>query len=330
MQTTTSQSETQAGEADRRLEFLQLLVRIRAFEERVHRMYLEQQLYGMSPHLSIGEEAMAVGVCSALRKDDYLLGTHRSHGHILAKGAQMRPMLAEICGKATGYCKGRGGTMHIADFNLGIVGANGIVGGGIPIASGVGLSIKYRGTDQVVTCFFGDAAVNIGAFHEAVNFACAFKLPVLFVCENNQYGLSTTYGRVSATEDVADRALGYKMPGVIVDGMDVLAVYAVAKEAVARARAGGGPTLIEGKTYRYFGHSASDQRPYRTKAEEEEWKGRSPILLLKKIVLADGMLTEEDFQVMERAAEEEAEDAAAYALASPDPEVSGLMDYIYC
>ena len=330
MQTINARSDTQTGEADRRLEFLQLMVRIRAFEERVHRMYLEQQTYGMSPHLSIGEEAMAVGVCSTLRKDDYLLGTHRSHGHILAKGAQMRPMLAEICGKATGYCKGRGGTMHIADFKLGIVGANGIVGGGIPIASGVGLSIKYRSTDQVVVCFFGDAAANIGAFHESVNFACAFKLPVLFVCENNQYGLSTSYRRVSATENVADRALGYKMPGVIVDGMNVLDVYAAATEAVARARAGGGPTLIEGKTYRYFGHSASDQRPYRTRAEEEEWKARSPILLLKKSMLDEGVLTEENFRAMEKAAEEEAEDAAVYAMNSPEPDVSGVLDYIYC
>ena len=321
--------QSNVSEEDRRLEFLQTMVRIRAFEERVHRMYLEQQLYGMSPHLSIGEEAMAVGVCGTLRKDDYLLGTHRSHGHIIAKGAKMRPMLAEICGKSSGYCKGRGGTMHIADFSLGIVGANGIVGGGIPIASGVGLSIKYRGTDQVCVCFFGDAASNIGAFHESVNFACAFKLPVIFVCENNMYGFSTAYSKVSATPDVADRALGYKMPGVIVDGMDVMDVYKAAKEAVALARSGGGPTLIEGKTYRYFGHSASDQRPYRTREEEEYWKARSPIIILRKSMMEESLLTEEDFKTMEHAAEAEAEDAANYAISSPEPDKDSLMDYIY-
>jgi pyruvate dehydrogenase E1 component alpha subunit len=305
------------------------MVRIRAFEERVHRMYLEQQLYGMSPHLSIGEEAMATGVCGALRKDDYILGTHRSHGHIIAKGARMRPMLAEICGKSTGYCKGRGGTMHIADFSLGIVGANGIVGGGIPIASGVGLSIKYRGTDQVCVCFFGDAASNIGAFHESVNFACAFKLPVVFVCENNMYGFSTAYNKVSATPDVADRALGYKMPGVIVDGMDVMLVHEAAKEGVARARSGNGPSLIEGKTYRYFGHSASDQRPYRTREEEEYWKSRSPIMILRNSMMEEGVLTEEEFKTIELAAQAEADDAANYAISSPEPDQDSLLDYIY-
>jgi TPP-dependent pyruvate/acetoin dehydrogenase alpha subunit len=329
MQEYALDAQPNVGEEDRRFEFLQTMVRIRAFEERVHRMYLEQQLYGMSPHLSIGEEAMAVGVCGALRKDDYLLGTHRSHGHILAKGAKMRPMLAEICGKSSGYCKGRGGTMHIADFSLGIVGANGIVGGGIPIASGVGLSIKYRSTDQVCVCFFGDAATNIGAFHESVNFACAFKLPVLFVCENNMYGFSTAYKKVSATPDVADRALGYKMPGVIVDGMDVLDVYKAAKEAVARARSGNGPTLIEGKTYRYLGHSASDQRPYRTREEEEYWKARSPIIILRKSMMEEGILAEEDFKKMELAAQAEAEDAANYAISSPEPDKDSLMDFIY-
>ena len=262
---------------DRRLEFLQTMLRIRAFEERLHRMYIEQQLVGMSPHVSIGEEAMAVGVCAALRADDYLIGTHRSHGHCLAKRAKMRPMMAEICGKETGYCKGRGGTMHIADFSIGIVGANGIVGGGLPIACGIGLSIRYRETDQVCVCFFGDGASNQGTFHEALNFCCAFKLPVVFVCENNLYGLSTAYSKVAATPDVADRALGYKMPGVIVEGMDVTRVYEVTKGAVGRARAGYGPTLIVGKTYRYYGHSASDQRPYRTREEEEEWKSKDRI-----------------------------------------------------
>jgi len=330
MQETLSAPLQDVQEDDRSLEFLQTMLRIRSFEERVYRMYLEQQTYGMSPHLSSGEEAMATGVCSVLRKDDYLLGTHRSHGHILAKGAQMRPMLAELCGKVTGYCRGRGGTMHIADFSLGIVGANGIVGGGIPIASGVGLSIKYRGTDQVCVCFFGDAASNIGAFHEAVNFASAFKLPVVFVCENNVYGLSTDYSRVSATPNVADRAKGYGIPGVIVDGMDVFAVYEAAKAAVDHARTGKGPTILEGKTYRYYGHSSSDQRPYRTKEEEEQWRSRDPILSFKKKLVEAGKLTDEQFNKLEADAMAEAEDAVQFALSSPEPDPVTLLDYIYC
>ncbi|MGD2157131.1 MAG: thiamine pyrophosphate-dependent dehydrogenase E1 component subunit alpha [Anaerolineales bacterium] len=315
---------------ERSTSFLRTMLRIRAFEERVHRMYLEQQLFGMSPHLCIGEEAMATGVCATLRRDDYIVGTHRSHGHVLAKGTEMHPMMAEICGKETGYCKGRGGTMHIADLEVGIVGANGIVGAGLPIATGVGLSIKYRDTDQVCVCFFGDAASNQGTFHESINFCCAFQLPVIFVCENNIYGLSTPYQEVSATPDVADRALGYKMPGVIVDGMDVEAVYEAAKDAVAYTRAGKGPYLIEGKTYRYFGHSASDQRPYRTREEEENWKStKDPITTYKQKLIAEGIIQEVDYQRLEEAAQAEAEDAAAFAVASPDPSVDEVMNYVY-
>lgn len=315
---------------DKRLEFLQTMLRIRAFEERVYRMYVEQQLVGMSPHLSVGEEAMATGICAALRQDDYIISTHRGHGHCLAKGAQMRPMLAELCGKETGYCKGRGGTMHIADVKIGIVGANGIVGAGLPIACGVGLSIKYRGTDQVCICFFGDAASNQGTFHESFNFCCALKLPVVFVCENNLYGLSTRYEKVSATPDVADRARGYRMPGVIVDGMDVIRVYEEATKAVRRARKGGGPTLIEGKTYRYYGHSASDHRPYRTRDEEEEWKSkRDSIKLLKEAMVAEKVITEEDYHKLETAAQAEADDAATYVLASPEPNVLEVLQNVY-
>jgi TPP-dependent pyruvate/acetoin dehydrogenase alpha subunit len=315
---------------DRRLEFLQTMLRIRAFEERVHRMYLAQQVIGMSPHLCVGHEAMATGVCAALRPDDYITCSHRGHGQCLAKGAEMRPLLAELLGKETGYCKGRGGTMHAADFKKGIVGGNGIVGGTFPIATGIGLSIKYRGTNQVCVCFFGDAASNIGSFHEAVNFCCANKLPVVFVCENNLYGLSTLYARVAATPDVADRALGYKMPGVIVNGMDVVQVYEEATKAVEHARGGGGPTLIEGKTYRYYGHSASDQRPYRTRAEEEEWKTqRDCINNLVKALLAEGVLDEAHLRELDTAAQAEAEDAADYALSSPEPDVRGAMHYVY-
>ena len=322
-------SPPEVKEEDRRPEFLQAMLRIRAFEERLYRMYLEQQTYGMSPHVSIGEEAMAVGVCGALRPDDYIVGTHRSHGHCLAKGADIRRIMAEVCGKETGYCKGRGGTMHIADLTIGMIGANGIVGGGLPISCGAGLSIKYRETDQVCVCFFGDAASNQGTFHETLNFCCAFKLPVVFVCENNIYGLSTAYGRVSATPDVADRALGYNMPGVLVDGMDVTGVYEAAKEAVRRARAGDGPTLIEGKTYRYYGHSASDQRPYRTRDEEEEWKARDPITALRELLLAEKIIQEEEFRKWEATAQAEADDAVEYALTSPEPDVQDVLKYVY-
>jgi TPP-dependent pyruvate/acetoin dehydrogenase alpha subunit len=315
---------------DKRVEFLGTMLRIRAFEEKVYRMYVHQQLEGMSPHLSVGQEAMATGVCAALRVDDYIISTHRGHGHCLAKGAQMRLMLAELCGKETGYCKGRGGTMHIADVKTGILGANGIVGAGLPIACGVGFSIKYRGTDQVCVCFFGDAASNQGTFHEALNFSCVFKLPVVFVCENNLYGLSTPYEKVSATPDVADRALGYRMPGVIVDGMDVTKVYEEATKAVARARNGEGPTLIEGKTYRYYGHHAADQRLYRTREEEEKWKSaKDPVNLLKQVLLAEHVIQEEGFHGLEMAAEAEVEDAASFALASAYPDASDVLEYVY-
>jgi TPP-dependent pyruvate/acetoin dehydrogenase alpha subunit len=322
-------SPTERNNEDRRVEFLLTMLRIRAFEERVLRMYYEHQLVGMSPHLYIGEEAMAVGVCGALREDDYIVGTHRSHGHILAKGAKMDLIMAEVCGKETGYCRGRGGTMHITDLKIGVVGANGIVGAGLPIASGVGLSIKYRETDQACVCFFGDAASNQGTFHESLNFCCAFKLPVIFVCENNIYGLSTPYSKVSATPDVADRALGYKMPGIIVDGMNVTKVYEVAKKAVEHVRAGKGPFLIEGKTYRYFGHSASDQRPYRSREEEESWKARDPIISLKNELALENMTNEDDFHAMESVAKTEAEDAVSYALSSPNPDVNDVLQDVY-
>jgi TPP-dependent pyruvate/acetoin dehydrogenase alpha subunit len=317
-------------ERDVQIELLRTMLRIRAFEERLYRMYLEQQTYGMSPHVCIGEEAVAAGVCRALRGDDYIVGTHRSHGHCLAKGADMRRMMAEVCGKETGYCRGRGGTMHIADLSIGIVGANGIVGGGLPISCGVGLSIKYRGTDQVGVCFFGDAASNQGSFHETLNFACAFELPVVYVCENNVYGLSTAYSRVSATPDVADRALGYKMPGVIVDGMKAVDVYEAACEAVSRARSGGGPTLIEAKTYRYLGHSASDQRPYRTREEEEQWKANDAIEVLAGSLLAEGAIDADELADWRAKAEAEAEDAAQYAWHSPEPEVGEVLQNVYC
>jgi acetoin:2,6-dichlorophenolindophenol oxidoreductase subunit alpha len=315
---------------NKQIGYLRTMIRIRAFEETVHAMYQKSELFGMSPHLSCGMEAIAVGACDCLRKDDYIVSTHRGHGHCIAKGADMRRMLAELCGKATGFCKGKGGTMHIADVDLGILGANGIVGGGIPIAVGAGLSISIRGTDQVSVCFFGDAASNQGTFHEAVNFATIFKLPVIFVCENNLYGLSTPYQYSGATPHVADRAKGYHIPGKSVNGMVVEEVRAAMAEAVKRARNGEGPSIIEGKTYRYYGHSASDNRRYRTREEEENVKSTSdPIMLLTKELVAKKLLTEKDVEKMQVEADAEAADAKQFTLNSPEPNVNTVMEDIF-
>lgn len=308
---------------------LRMMLRIRYFEEKVHELYLTDILFGMSPHLSIGEEAIAAGVCKALRKDDYIVSTHRGHGHCLAKGTDMNLMMAEILGKETGYCKGRGGSMHIADVKTGNLGANGIVGAGLPIATGAGLSAKYRGTDQVSVCFFGDAASNQGTFHESVNLCAAFKLPVIFICENNIYGLSTPIYKTSATPDIADRAKGYDIPGITIDGMDPIAVYEETVKAVERARKGEGPTLIECKTYRFFGHGASDHRPYRTKEEEKEWMEKGPIVRFKKRMIEENTMSEEEIKKIDEEAKREAEESGEYAINSPEPDPKDAEKYLY-
>ena len=253
------------------VEMFRQMVRIRYFEENLYQMYLKREVPGMSPHLSVGQEAVAAGVCYALENKDYLLTTHRGHGHVLAKGANMNRMLAEILGRETGYCHGRGGSMHIADVGLNIIGANGIVGGGLPIALGSGLSSVYKKKDAVTVCFFGDAAGNIGTFHESLNMARVLNLPIVWVCENNLYGLSTHISNTLGGKSISQRALAYDMPGCTVDGNDVLEVYQKAKEAVSRARSGKGPSLIEAATYRWYGHGASDNRSYRTREEESDW-----------------------------------------------------------
>lgn len=311
-------------------DFLKTMLRIRHFEKKVYQLYLTtDKLYGMSPHLSIGQEAVPTGACKALRKDDYIVSTHRGHGHCLAKGADMKFMIAEILGRETGYCKGRGGTMHIADVNNGILGANGIVGGGLPLATGVGISIKYRGTDQVCISFFGDGASNQGTFHESVNLCAAFKLPVIFVCENNIYALSTSINKVSATPNVADRAKGYDIPGVIVDGMDPIAIYEQVAKAVQRARKGDAPSIIEVKTYRFLGHGASDNRSYRTREEEREWKKKGPIVRFKKRLIEEGVMREEEIEMMEQEAKREVEEAVEYGLSSPEPDINNVEKYLY-
>jgi TPP-dependent pyruvate/acetoin dehydrogenase alpha subunit len=309
--------------------FYREMQRVRKMEEKIYEMYLNSQLYGMSPHLYIGEESIAVGVCQNLRKDDYIVSTHRGHGHCLAKGAKLDRILAEICGKDTGYCHGLGGSMHIADVETGNLGANGIVGAGLPIGVGAGLSAKYRGTDQVSICFFGDATSNHGTFHESLNFATAFKLPVVFVCENNLYGLSTFFNRVSATPDVADRAKAYDIPGVSVDGMDVIKGYEESKKLVDRARAGNGPSLIECKTYRFLGHGSSDNRSYRTREEEEQWKKKCPVCTFRAKAEKESGIAKTEFDKIDAEIDTEIQTAVEFAFASPEPGIDRIKENIY-
>lgn len=316
---------------EKMLELYRTMRRIRRFEEKVMDLYARQRVMGIV-HLYIGEEAVATGVCANLRKDDYITSTHRGHGHCIAKGGDLRLMMAELFGRSTGYCRGKGGSMHIADFNLGILGANGIVGAGMPIAGGAGLSIKLRGTDQVAVSFFGDGACNQGSFHESLNLAAVWKLPVIFVCENNQYAISASQKRVGAIEDYYLRKAAYGIEGCKVDGNDVLAVYQAAFEAVARARRGEGPTLIECKTYRWRGHyegEADRTYAYRTKEEIEEWMRRCPIERFKKILLEKNVATESDLKAIDEGIEGELREAIDFAEKSPEPELEDALTGVY-
>jgi len=304
------------------------MLEIRHFEEKVYELY-GQNLVPGTIHLYVGEEAVAVGVCANLRKDDYITSTHRGHGHCIAKGGDLKRIMAEILGKRTGYCKGKGGSMHIADFSIGMLGATAVVGAGIPIATGAGLSIKLRGTDQVVACFFGDGASNQGTFHEGINMAAIWKLPVLFVCENNLYAMGTRQSMVMLIENVADRAAAYGIPGVVVDGNDVLAVYEAAKQAVERARKGEGPTLIECKTYRHKGHSRFDPATYRPKEEVEEWLKKDPIPRFRNKLVEMGVLTENEAKRIEEEVLAEIEEAVKFALESPYPKPEEALEDVY-
>jgi pyruvate dehydrogenase E1 component alpha subunit len=301
---------------------------IRAFEEKAEELYGLGRVHG-TMHLSIGQEAVAVGVCEALRPDDFILSTHRGHGHCLAKGADVRRMMAEFLGKETGYCRGRGGSMHIADVDGGNLGANGIVAGGLPIATGVGLSIQARRTGQVCVAFFGDGAANEGAFHESLNLASIWNLPVVFVCENNQYAMSMPVHRSMRVERVADRACAYGIPGRTVDGMDVLAVFEAAQEAVDRARRGDGPTLLECVTYRYRGHSKSDRQRYRTREEVERWRAQDPIDRFRRRLEEQGVLQPGEFEKLKAAAREQVEEAVRFAEESPEPDPATLLEGVY-
>lgn len=304
------------------------MLEIRSFEDKVFELYAQNLVPG-TIHLYAGEEAVAVGVCSNLRRDDYITSTHRGHGHCIAKGAEPKRIMAEILGKKTGYCKGKGGSMHIADFSVGMLGATAVVGAGIPIGMGAGLSIKLRGTDQVVACFFGDGASNQGTFHEAINMAAIWKLPVIFVCENNLYAMGTRQSIVMLIENIADRAIAYGIPGVAVDGNDVLAVCEAARKAVERARKGEGPTLIECKTYRHKGHSRIDPAKYRPKEEVEEWLRKDPVRRFKERLLQTNVLTEAEIQQIEKEVLAEIEEAVKFAMKSPYPAPEEALEDVY-
>jgi acetoin:2,6-dichlorophenolindophenol oxidoreductase subunit alpha len=301
---------------------------IRRFEEAVDDLFARGLMHG-TMHLSIGQEASATGACLALRTDDAITSTHRGHGHCIAKGADLTRMMAELLAKETGYCRGRGGSMHIADTATGNLGANGIVAGGIPIAAGAALAFKMRSEDRVVACFFGDGAANEGAFHEAVNLAAIWKLPVVFICENNKYGMSFSIEKSFAIENISERGAAYGIPGVTVDGNDLDEVYEAVSTAVARARAGEGPTLVENLTYRWKGHSKSDKNLYRTKEEIAEWRDQDPILRFEARVKESGLLTDEEVQEIRTRAMEDMREAVRQANAAPDADPSDLLDAVF-
>ena len=304
------------------------MLRIRRFEERIVREFADGHIPG-SVHVYIGEEAVATGAIAHLKKEDYIMSTHRGHGHLIAKGGEPNKMMAEMFAKKTGYCLGKGGSMHIASLDIGILGAAGIVGSGIPIATGAGLSAKMRGTDQVTICFFGDGASNIGRFHEGINLASVWSLPVVFICENNLWAVSVPTSTSLNIPNVADRAAGYGIPGVVVDGMDVLAVYEAAGEAVARARKGQGPTLIEAKTYRYRGHFEGDSGTYRPKEEIESWMKRDAIEQYRKKLLEMKVLTKKQADDIDKEVIAEMEEAMKFALESPFPEPEEALENVF-
>ena len=306
------------------------MLRIRLFEEAAGRLFEAAKMPGFI-HLYVGQEAVAAGVCAALRPDDQISSTHRGHGHLVAKGGDLHKMMAELMGKATGYCKGKGGSMHISDLELNMLGANGIVGGGVPIAVGAGFANRYRGADNVSVVFFGDGAANIGAFHEAANLAAALKLPVIFVCENNEYGEYTPRERTMAIADVAERAAGYGMPGVIVDGMDALAVYQAASAAAASARAGEGPTFVECKTYRFYNHHGVQTlgSSYRSDDEVRAWRERDPIPAFEARLAEASVLSPEEAEAVRSEIQAEVDAAVEFGENSPMPDPATLLDDVY-
>jgi acetoin:2,6-dichlorophenolindophenol oxidoreductase subunit alpha len=309
-------------------EMLRTMQTIRRFEERASKGFQDGDVYGVV-HCYIGEEAVAVGVCSALNKDDQIISTHRGHGHCIAKGADLKRMTAELYGRETGYCKGKGGSMHIADFDIGMLGANGIVAGGISIITGAGLAAQLDGGDRVAVGFFGDGASNAGPFHESINIAATWKLPVVYVCENNLWAVNTPASDSVATADVAARAAGYAIPGIVVDGNDIVAVHEAARTAIDRARAGHGPSLIECKTYRHRRHTERATQPdARPQNEIDAWLEKDPIPLLRARLAADGF-SDADFATLDAQVLAQIEAAVAFAEASPFPSLDAVLDDVY-
>lgn len=304
------------------------MVRIRTFEEACPNLYSQGKMGGFL-HLYSGQEAVGVGVAHAIHRQDYMIGAYREHGLILAKGARPEAVMAELYGKATGVSMGKGGSMHMFDGDLRFMGGWGIVGGHLPLAVGLGYAILYRGGDEVVTCFFGDGATNQGVFHEAMNMAALYRVPVVFVCENNHYGIGTSVARASAVEELYKKSCAYEMPGVKVDGMDVLAVYETARQAVQRAREGGGPTYIEAITYRFRGHSISDPGTYRSEQEKKLWQARDPIPNFAARLCDEGFASGEQLEAIDREEKELLEAAIRFAEESPDPEPQALWTDLY-
>lgn len=309
-------------------ELYRTMVRIRNFELKAEELFLQAKLPGFI-HLYIGEEAIATGAMANLRREDYITSTHRGHGHMIAKGADVNKMMAELFGKETGYCKGKGGSMHIADVSIGVLGANGEVAGGLPIAAGAGMAIKMQKKDSVVISFFGDGASNRGAFHEALNWASMYRLPVIFLNENNQFASTERVTETTSVQNIADRAVGYNIPGVIVDGNDVIAVYEVVKEAVERARSDGGPTLIEAKTYRIKGHFVGDPVLYRNESEVNEKWQFEPISRFESTLFEMGMITDAEKESIWKEAEQEIKNAVNFAEKSKYPEPGSALQNLF-
>ncbi len=314
---------------DHLLQMYFVMVKIRNFENAITDVYSRGLMNGLA-HLYIGEEAIAAGVCANLTTEDYAVSTHRGHGHLIAQGADLKKMMAEILGRKDGYCKGKGGSMHIMDVSKGILGANGIVAAGIPIGTGAAYSAKYRNTDQVVVSFFGDAGSNQGTFHESINMAAAWKLPVVYVCENNLYGISVDIRKVTGNPNIADRAIGYGIPGVSVDGNDVLEVYRATKEAFSLARKGEGPTLLECKTYRHKGHHVGDPgTAYRLQKELEEWLKKDPIKTFKERLINEKIVKEDELNTLDEEAKSLVKEAVQFAEDSPFPEPEEAFEDLF-
>ncbi len=313
---------------DRLIWIYRIMNEIRKFEEKAFWFFQENKLRG-SVHLYIGEEAVAATAISLLRQEDYIASTHRGHGHGIAKSGDLNKAMAELMGKETGFCKGRGGSMHIADLAKGNLGANAIVGGGIPIAVGGALAAKMMKTDNVCVSFFGDGASNQGTFHESLNLASVWKLPVIFVCENNGFGISVPVKQSTSVKDIGVRAIGYDMPGVTVDGNDVFAVNDAMEKAIDRARKGEGPTLIECKTYRWKGHWTGDPEVYRTREEVAAWMEKCPIKRLRETMINEKIATEKELDEIEANAQKAVDEAAEFALNSPEPDPAHVMDDVY-